>query len=208
PSSVPFSIGEFWHIRGGFWDWCAASWPIFAWGAGLTAIVSLLTRNTPETNSDAEVIIVGGFLISLWAGIMEEICFRWLIFLGDIVMVQIGNFLFFGFLGFGIPEWLFTHIFRPIADFFTGGNLTPQLFHPAGWFVGAGLLAANASFRDGHKYQGLFGLLNSWFIGMFLFWLMFQYGLLACIVVHFLYDLFIFAVRYIDDAVERALGWT
>lgn len=37
---------------------------------------------------------------------------------------------------------------------------------------------------------------------------MFTYGLVAAIIVHFLYDLLIFFVLYADAAVERLLGWT
>ena len=42
--------------------------------------------------------------------------------------------------------------------------------------------AAAAALVMGHKYQGLFGLINSWFIGMYFFYLMFTFGLVAAIV--------------------------
>jgi hypothetical protein len=41
---------------------------------------------------------------------------------------------------------------------------------------------------------------------MFFFYLMFTYGLVAAIVVHFLYDALIFFVRYLDEVIERAQG--
>lgn len=207
PDTIPFGIFEFWEPREAWTDWVRASWPIFAWGIGATVLHSIFTRNDRRLNRHAEAILAGGFFISLLAGMLEEIGFRWLIFLANIVYSKVLNFLFFGFLGFGIPEWFYNAIAGPIANFFTLGFLTPALFHESGWAVGAALLAANAFFRDSHKYLGPMGWINSWFIGMFMFWLLFQYGLIACIVMHFLYDLFIFIVRYIDAAIERALGW-
>ena len=56
------------------------------------------------------------------------------------------------------------------------------------WGIGAGMLAANAFFRDGHKYQGNFGMVNSWFIGMYMFHILFTYGLPECMFAHFAYN--------------------
>lgn len=205
PGAIPFGIFDFLGIKGGLGDWLKSAWPIFAWAIGATAAYSILTKNDRQANQEAEQIFGKGIVRSIIAGVVEEILFRWWIFLGMIVSVQIFNFFFFGFLGFGISEWLYLNIMGPIANFFTLGKMEWILFHPAGWFVGSAVLSANAYFRDGHKYQGPIGWINSWFIGMFMFYLLFQYGLLACIVVHFLYDLFIFLVRYIDRVIERAL---
>lgn len=206
PDTLPFTYFQFWTTGGEPTDWLRTAIPIFIWGAGFTAVVSFLTRNKPEENRNAESNFGKGFFLSLWAGVMEEICFRWLIFMSSIIGVQIVNFLFFGFLGFGIPELLQVYVLGPIANFFTLGYLEPYLVRPELWAIGAGLLGANGFFRDGHKYLGPLGLINSWFIGMFMFYLLFTYGLLACILVHFLYDLAIFAVRYVDQVIERARG--
>ena len=62
------------------------------------------------------------------------------------------------------------------------------------------MLYTNAFFRDGHRYQGPIGVLNSWFAGMFLFWIMFTYGLPAAILVHFMYDFLIFSLGAIRVA--------
>ncbi|MDA2922963.1 hypothetical protein MYX07_06900, partial [Patescibacteria group bacterium AH-259-L07] len=137
------------------------------------------------------------------AGVLEEIKFRWLSFFLGIIGAKITNFLFFGFLGLGIPKWFFLHIAGPVVNFVTLGKMSWLLFHPAGWFVGAAALAANAKFRDIHKYLGIFGYFNSWFIGFVMFWLMFEYGLVTAIIVHFLYDFLIHAVRYLDRIFER-----
>ena len=208
PWAVPFQFFEFWKMRGTPYEWLYAAWPIFAWGTGISIIGALLTYNDRWINRNAEQIIVGGTVTSAFAGIVEEITFRWLFFLSNIVYVKIGNFLFFGFLGFGIPQWLHLNIFGPIADWATLHYLGQYIFHPTGWAVGAAMLATNAFFRDGHQYLGIFGWINSWFLGMFFFWLMFKYGLPAAILVHFVYDFLIFTVCYADAAIERAIGRT
>jgi len=206
PGVIPFGTFELWKIKQGNWlSWLIAAWPIFAWCVLANVICSALTRNDPCMNKKAESLFGIGILISLWAGFVEEIAFRWLIFLGAIPGVKIANFLFFGWLGFGLPAWFQVHLAGPIANFFSLGGLNGILTEPSNWAMGAALLSTNTFFRDGHKYQGWFGWLNSWFIGMFLFWMLFKYGLLACILVHFAYDFLCFFVRYIDMVLERKM---
>lgn len=207
PDVVPFEFFEFWKVEGTVSQWLVTSWPLFLWGSGLTLVHGLFTRNKRSVNRDAELIIVKGVAVSTIAGVGEEITFRWLFFLNNIVSVKIGNWFFFGFLGFGIPAWFHLHIIGPIANWTTLGGLEPFIFHQTGWAVGAAMLATNAFFRDGHRYQGLLGFVNSWFGGMFLFWIMFEYGLLAAILIHFTYNFLIYLARYADAAIERAMGY-
>ena len=209
PNVIPFDTFELWQIRQGSWydDWLMASWPIFAWAVGVTVLFSLFTRNTRKQNLMAEQLFAVGTLQSVIAGVLEEISFRWLIFISAVVGIKIGNFLFFGWAGFGIGEWFELHVAGPVVNFLTLGYLSDVLANPESWAVGAAMLSANAFFRDGHKYLGFFGYINSWFIGMFMFWLLFQYGLLACILAHFVYDFLIDVVRYGDMVIERSMGW-
>jgi len=201
PNAIPFDTFQFFsdnQIIAGI----KASWPIFAWGIGVTAIVSAVTRNKRSVNHKAEEVLVGGLVVSVIAGLFEELVFRWAIFLSGIAGMKLTNWLFFGFLGFGLAEFLHNWVFGPIVNFVTFGKMKWLIFD-MGWAVGAAALAANAKFRNEHKYLGPFGLINSWVIGFFLFWLMFNYGLWTAIIVHFLYDLAIFTIRYLDCAIER-----
>lgn len=195
PEVIPFSFWELWIPKGGIGLWLYAGLPLFIWGV-VVNIVHLFffsdRFNLPDLN--AAGVFVGGTVISVWAGVVEEIAFRWLIFLSAIVGVQITNFLFFGCLGFGIAEWFHLNVAGPLTDLVSFGYLRPYLFSDAGWYVGAGMLSANAFFRDGHKYQGIVGYINSWGIGLFLFWVTFNYGLLAAILIHFFYDFLILSV--------------
>lgn len=207
PEVIPFTFFQFLAFKGTLSQVLTASWPILLWGACVTAFFALTSRNDRHVNRHAELILVEGGVISVMAGVLEEIAFRWWIFYGAIVGVKISNFLFFGFLGFGIPAWLYLNLFGPVANLATLGILEPILFNGLGWAVGAAVLSSNGKFRDGHMYKGPIGWINSWFIGMFMFYLMFQYGLLAAVLIHFLYDLFIYCIHYVDAAVERSLGW-
>lgn len=195
PWAIPFRFLEFITLNN-FWQGVIACWPAYVWAIGGTLFFTS-QKLIRDIRNDGESFLAGGFLVSVWAGVVEEICFRWFIFFGAIVGVKITNFIFFGFLGFGIPEFLHMYIFGPIANFTTFGALQDFLFHKHGWAIGAALIATNARFRDGHMYQGLLGFINSWFLGMIFFYVMFVYGLPAAIAVHFLYDMLIFATIYL-----------
>ncbi|MBI2633155.1 MAG: hypothetical protein HYW78_02070 [Parcubacteria group bacterium] len=203
PKFLPFTVFELWNAQGTVIEWLIVAWPIFAWGVGVTACVSFLTKNNYIENIQAEKIFGKNIIISFLAGVFEEISFRWIFFLGALVGVQVINFLFFGFLGFGLTEWLYIHVFGPIANFLTFGKIEFILFHKSGWMVGAALLSTNAKFRNGHISLGPIGYINSWFLGMFWFWMTFKYGLLASIITHFVYDFLIFCIQYIDSVFER-----
>lgn len=203
PGVIPFSFFEFWRMDNNLiYAGIKSSWILFCWGTGVTFLFRLFTRNERSVNEEAEKFLTGGFWISTWAGIVEEILFRWIFFFSAIALAILSNFLFFG-----LSAWIYDAIVAPVSNFITLGKISGILYHPLGWFIGSAVIAANAKFRDGHKYLGWFGYVNSWFVGIFLFWILFQYGLPACIAVHFLYDFFIFIVCYIDAAAERALGF-
>lgn len=205
PHAIPYGFTELWQTTGNPGQWLWTAWPILAWAFGVTFVIAALTRNSREENRYAESYLAGGVWLSLRAGIMEEIIFRWLMFMWCIAMAKLGDFILGGFIfNHGLVWLIYEYIFNPIADFFTMGMLHQQLASQSAWFIAAGLMVANANFRDGHKYQGLFGYINSWFIGMYMFYLLFHFGLVACIVVHLVYDLTIDAISYVDRVIERS----
>ena len=206
PNVIPFTFFEFWRLPGSLIEALKASWLIFAWGIGFTLLISLLTFNSRKENSNAEILFLVGGAFSLFAGVFEEISFRWLIFFNSIIGMKILDFFFFGWLGFGVVNWLFNALLAPIANFFTLGLLSPVLINGSDWAVGMGFISSNGKFRNAHANKGWVGYLNSWFLGMLFFYLLFNYGLLACMLVHFLHDLFIKIIRYIDRIVKRSLG--
>lgn len=205
PDAIPFEVFSFWNSKGDFSTWMFTAWPVFAWAFGVTAVILLAklnprSRNVPDISGGAA--FVSGLLVSVWCGFVEEVCFRWLLFLNAIVAVEITNYLIFGFAGFGIAEWLHLHVVGPFADFTTLHHLHVYLFDK-GWAVGAAMLSTNAFFRDGHKHHGLFGVINSWFLGMYFFWILFTFGLWPAILVHFAYDAIVFTLEAASIAIRR-----
>lgn len=205
PDFIPFTFFEFWYFKGSLAEVFRAAWPVFAWGIVVNIIVAVKDIKDRELVKNAEAFLTLGGCISIFAGVFEELSFRWILFYSAIIGAKVSNFLFFGWAGFGIGEWVYTNIAGPVANFFSLGALEPWLFGTLGWAVGAAIIGANGNFRKGHEYQGWFGSINSWFIGMFFFYIMFNYGLLAAVLVHFLYDMFIFVVHYFDAVVERRM---
>lgn len=247
---VPLFGAPFWKVEGGLWTWIAAVWPIFAWGIGFNIVVNIIQHANQTSFSrlirlrrepSSSDILVGGTLISIFAGVTEELTFRWVLYLTSIAMLVFANWLwgtvglyiflgvmllilaiaagqreaFLGFLTAGVlavvlifliyhgpyidpVKWFSTTVVVPIADFMSFGKMhnlltTNTVTNPDAWAIGAAIIVANAKFRDGHKYLGLLGFVNSWYIGLVMFWLMFTFGLVAAIFCHFLYDFLIFA---------------
>jgi hypothetical protein len=211
PSFIPFGLFQFWGIHGEPAALALDIWPIFVMGLIFQLLNIFLRR--PYRDSffgKPNIDIVGTpswlilkkkfFAMSRWgllAGIGEELVFRWIFFYCGIIVWTVLNFCLFGFAGSGIPQWFFLHIAMPIADFATFGKLHSLLFAEYSWVVGAAILSANGRFRRGHAYQGVIGWVWSWYIGMFLFLVMFKYGLFAAMLVHVLYNLMIFTLLWL-----------
>jgi hypothetical protein len=195
PTLIPFRFLEFVKLTGSVSDVLQTSWLLFVWGIVGTFGLRLVSGSSHLDHPKTWLTFQS--LGALFAGISEEIAFRWLIFFSLIVSYQIVNWLIFGFAGFGVAEWTYLHFFGPITNWLSLGYLQPQLFSPLGWYVGAALMTSNLQFRDGHAFHGLIGWANSWFIGMFFFYLMFRYGLIAAMIAHTIYDLLIFLEIYL-----------
>lgn len=113
-------------------------------------------------------------------------------FLGFLVgLVVIGTGVFVGYLcftGTNPESWMYEHIFVPVINLVTFKSFDsifsgkyPQLFI-------FGMVAANAKFRDGHKYQGPVGILNSWIVGFVMIHVTLTAGLWMAIILHVVYD--------------------
>lgn len=185
----PWSWGEGTSLTDGL----TAVWPLYVWGIAVSVIAGIVAIATGEkrTKSVGKMFAVG-FVVSIVAGVTEEIAYRWLRFMGAIFGIFVLNWLVLGFAGVDIVKWLFVESFTPVSNWLTLGHLEPQLLHMAPWLIGAAIVSANGDFRDQHKYLGFFGYVNSWFGGMVLFWVMFNYGLVAAILAHIIYDVCVF----------------
>lgn len=198
PSLIPFDMFQFWTFQGTIKEVFAKSWPLLVWGIALNTPFLLLRDSDSDAQDNAELYYFYGSLLSVWAGVVEEICFRWILFYSEIV-----GFKCIGALFLGLPYLLYGYVIGPVANFFTLGYLGPYLFGSWGWAVGAAIIGSNGKFRDGHTYQGPLGVINSWFCGMYFFYLMFTHGLLAAMLIHFLFDFFVFTLEYITNVIRR-----
>lgn len=172
-------------------------WFIFVWALAVTLLLFLLKGRSYSYDSRLIRSIKGAWA-SLNAGIFEELVFRWMLFF--IAMITLP---FFNFITFGLVKWFYVELLIPVANWSTFGALEPHLMSGS-WVLGAAIISVNADFRDGHKYLGLLGWVNSWFIGMVMFYLVLNYNLQTAIVAHVLYDLIIFSIAAV--AVEGSRG--
>lgn len=179
------------------------AWPMYVWGAGLT-LFAIIFLGQREYGGKIELLF-SGFFKSVFAGVVEEICFRWLLLFSALVMLPVLDFIFLGFMGIHLIEWLYDLILCPIANFFTLGYLESYLESNSNWVIGAAIISSNGRFRNGHAYLGPFGLVNSWFGGMYLHWVVFTYGLIPAMVIHFLYDFVIFSL--VALSAQRVYGF-
>lgn len=202
PDVIPYTLGEFW-----IWNpqtvltGIGIVWPIYVWGAVLTSI-GVLWRGAHifgDIDDAEDDLLIGGAIRSTIAGVCEEIMFRYFIFFGAIIGVQIADWIFGGFLfGAGLP-YLFYNLIgwwtTNLSAFWCLGWLVDNPEVP--WFIAAAAISTNVKFRIEHAYQGFIGWYNSWLGGWVLFWVFFNYGLIAAIAVHFLYDMIIFFTLYV-----------
>ncbi len=167
-------------------------WWIFGWAA-LFALIGAGSY----TYESKPMLLWRAAWLSLNAGFWEELLYRCVLFCTAMIAMPFLNFITFGLVG-----WLNTAILIPFTNWVTFGALAPQLYG-ATWVLGAAVISAAGDFRDAHKYLGWFGWLNSWFLGMVFFWLMFNYGIITAMVAHAVYDLILLSARALKS--ERSI---
>lgn len=188
---LSISFDDAWETKGSMLDGLIKVWPMFAWGAGTTLLFGLgaIIRRKPREEEPGYTFVKGTW-ISLNAGFFEELLHRWMGLFGALFILKLVNTV-----TFGLTKWIYVHGAIPFANWITFGLLEPQLHSSQGWLFAAAILSANGKFQEGHKYLGLLGWVNSWFIGMVMFYLVFNYGLWTAIVAHIVYDLCIFWIE-------------
>ncbi|QFQ99504.1 hypothetical protein F9278_28895 [Streptomyces phaeolivaceus] len=200
----PFGFWEVWRIPNDVLGGIAGTWYLLVWGLAVTLLFSVIAivQGIPRLLPPGTAVGLG-----LWdsvnAGFFEELRFRWLFLLSAPPGLALLNLI-----TFGLVEWLYTVVLVPLADTVTLGILAPQLTGSE-WLVGAAIVSVNGGFRASHNDQrglaGIFRLVNSWFIGMLLFYLLFNYGLWAAITVHILYDIVVFTTAALMSVFRHPL---
>lgn len=200
PSLIePFRYFQFWPLKGSFWEAVKGAWPWYLWGVGVTLIFMPFSQSGYTFDTPMDKFISGTWK-SVWAGVAEEMAFRWIFFFSGMVLLPAANYLLGGFMGFDLIRWLYQGILCPVANLFTFGYLEPYLLNGYDWAVGAAVISSNGRFRNGHWYQGPIGLVNAWFFGMYMHWVVFKYGILPAIFIHFFYDFLIFTLKAVGSS--------
>ena len=162
---------------------------MLAWGV-LWAVID----GRSYSMDDKATTVSRAVWISMNAGFWEELTYRGFIFASAAALIPLSNFIFGGFAGVNLVNWLYQVVYVPLANVFTFSMMSDHLFTP-NWLVGAALASALIKFRDAHEHLGLFGMINAWFCGMVLFWIMFNYGILTGMAVHAVYDIIVLGTR-------------
>lgn len=193
-----FIIDHFWPEIFDPWQyWCLTdniitavtqSWPLYLYGLVITVI---LLRQAEYLDPDDRVSFINIYR-SVMAGIIEEVGYRCIFIFTSMISIILLKRLIPG-----IVTWYYNTIFfiTDIATLRLMHNIIygfPEIFMAAA-------LSANVAFRDGHKYQGTLGMLNAWFVGLYLLQIMLTKGLVIAILVHMIYDLTIDFTKYFYD---------
>lgn len=209
PGLVPFGADQYWYIHGSFLDILATAWPIFAWG-GLMLLPfvwlmswfithpSVISRATFGANINGPIQIqinlpspAVGMWQSIWIGIGEELGLRWLAFYSLIALLNMLGSL--SLLDNALPR-LYTFLVGPVVNFVTFGQFSSILFHPHWtWAVGGAIviLSFYHSERRFLPIKGNMSWLLYWLPNLFLYLVMFRYGLIAAMLVHLIYEAFL-----------------
>ncbi|MFI5844619.1 hypothetical protein ACIA8K_33465 [Catenuloplanes sp. NPDC051500] len=176
-----------------------AVWPLFAWAAAFALFAVVMAARVEYGPPPPPGMMFGrGMWLSLNAGLFEELLFRCILF---IIMPPVLTAL--NTITFGLIQWLYQTLLIPLADFATLGLLEPHLTGASSWLLAAALLTVNGRFRNSHSYLGWLGWVNSWYVGMTMFYLTFGHGLLAAMVAHALYD----AILMLGGTLTSWLRW-
>lgn len=192
------SFSDLLHPPGeSLWGGVFSVWGIYVWAFAATLALCIIQRNVPATDSPGSHLVMGTW-VSFHAGFFEELIYRAFSFMSAMVLLNLFNFMTFGIVG-----WVNIHVLVPVANFVTFGALEPQLMN-ANWVFGAAILVAAAGFRDAHGDDDSLSKIpiriNAWFMGMILFWVVFNYGLWAAVAAHIIYDLICYAVSTVSYA--------
>jgi hypothetical protein len=184
-----FDPFQYWWLTDNLAIAVAQSWPFYVYEIIITIVVLKRAEN------DFFIIYYNTVSFkdiyrSVMAGILEEIGFRCIFIFTSMIPIALMELVFPG-----VIMWWYKNIFFPFTDIITLRLMHNTIYgHPTIFMAGA--LSANAAFRNGHKYQGSFGVFSAWFAGLYLLQIMLTKGLIVAILAHMICDLTINFTRY------------
>jgi hypothetical protein len=189
PKSFPFEYLDFWSKAdfGGAMNFVSSYWLVFS-----TITIFNFLRLFFASKEDIGVHqpyqkLFAGLSTSIFAGVTEEIVYRWLWFFSAIGTVAFSDWLTGGFLfGHGL-SYFFFGITKFFVNLATLGILHDYIYS-ANWLLGAAMIVSALKFREGHESYGATGYWFSWYFGLFTQVIVIKFGLLPAIAVHVIVD--------------------
>lgn len=192
------SAGDLLRSKGDLWQGLSQVWFIFAWGFGIQFLIQIWrVVRLKRREAGMEALMRRAVWLSANAGLFEEIIFRLYGFLSTIIALR-----YFDEAWHGVLEGIAVNFMLPVANFVTFG-LFQREFTGSDWAIGMAIILGSLFFRSAHIHYGLLAKANVWLIGMVMFWLMFNYGLVAAILAHFLYDAAVFLAIAFTSPLQR-----
>lgn len=176
-------------VMAGLWEELGFRWLFICTSMIVIVVTNWLFGSFLGTILGIGVVVMG--LIVLIAG-------KSLSRLKGLVTIALGCLLAWASIGADPMFWIYDHVTVPIASLVTFGQFG-NIFYSTDYpklFI-FGMVAANARFRDGHKYQGLVGVINAWIVGFIFMGAMINYGIGTAIFIHAFYDIEFGIIHYI-----------
>lgn len=165
-------------------------------GSSRVLLYAVLKHKRRYRIAEPSTIIWRGTYTNVHAAICEELVYR-----GFVLMALMPALVLLNYITLGVLQPIFEEVLLPVANWMTLGLLSDWLNHSEGWILGAAILTSNFVFAITHLDLPPRTQIYIWFFGMIMFWTLFQYGLFAAIIVHFLHNMLILGI----DAVGNAL---
>lgn len=198
---IPFELFEFWKLEGSLSEILASSSPLLLLGIGVNLWIYYKTKNLSEDERKIDVHLFQGSKKSLreniMVGIYEEVLQRWGSFYGWIAIVTLIN-MGFDWIWIAVPEIIYVYMVEDFVNLVTFGQLESFFSSHHGFEVGAAILISNWRFQKIHGYKDLIGILNFWIAGLVLFYVMYNHGIYASILIHVGYNLLLHYLKYLD----------
>ena len=171
-----FNPFQYWCLTDNIIKAIMASWPLYLYVCVMIAIALIPRRDTDAfAKSPKNNFFVKDILKSVVAGALEEIGSRCIFIFVTMIPIMLLGLIFFE---------LKTLMNNTIYGF-------PVVYVAAAIIV-------NIEFAYGHKCKGKVGVLNAWFIGLYLLYIMLTNGLVVSILVHTIFDLMLCIGMYVQ----------
>jgi hypothetical protein len=203
PQIFSYDYLSFWNKADfyGMYNFVIDRWLIFSFITISNILFLIFSEKDRFFFSSPYNKLFAGLTSSVFAGVTEEIIYRWLLFFASIGTIAFTDYISGGFIfGHGIIYlgFVFSKFF---VNFATFGYLTDYIYSP-NWLLGAAMLVSASKFRDGHEKYGPTGYWFAWYFGLFTQVIVFNFGILPAIVLHIfidvIQDLLIFGHRIIN----------